>query len=108
MAALSKSVTWSSCSVGTRPFGFIARYSGVSVPPKPRPTSRRSTARPSSATVHMTAWTFERGGAAVDGDHARSFQNGASTGPGGDVDRLDPAPVVEGGAAVLAAEAARP
>ena len=46
-----------------------------------------------------------RGGAAVDCDHRLFLQNGAATGPVRDVDRLHPAPVLERGAAVLAAEA---
>ena len=106
MAALSNIVTCSSWSVGTRPFGFIARYSGVSLPPKSRPTSRRLDARPSSAMVHITAWTLSEVARPWTVSMRGSFQNGASTGPSADVDRLHPAPVVERGAAVLAADAA--
>jgi hypothetical protein len=38
----SQSANPSSETVGTRPFGFIDRYSGASVPPKDSPASTRS------------------------------------------------------------------
>src|SRR6185295_17394042 len=48
----------SSSITGTRPFGFIARYSGLSLPPNLPPTSTRSYARPSSSAHHTTFWTL--------------------------------------------------
>ena len=38
--------------------GFMARYSGVSVPPYLPPTSFRSTGRPTSAAAHITICTL--------------------------------------------------
>src|SRR5215510_13377488 len=48
----------SSCSVGTRPFGFIARYAGSLFLPNGPPISMRSCGRPSSPTAHITFCTL--------------------------------------------------
>src|SRR3546814_11505197 len=48
----------SSSMVGTRPFGFMARYSGVRLPPNGPPTSTRSNGSPSSAHVQRTFMTL--------------------------------------------------
>ena len=48
----------SSCRVGTRPVGFMARYSGVSVLPNAPPTSMRSKGKPSSPSPHRTFITL--------------------------------------------------
>src|SRR5215467_4384556 len=47
-----------STSVGTRPLGFIARYSGVLFFPNWRPASMRSYGTPSSARHHSTFCTL--------------------------------------------------
>ena len=59
MALDSHSTKPSSSMVGTSPLGFIARYSGMSVPPKAPPTSARPYARSSSAQHHRTFCTLE-------------------------------------------------
>src|SRR6185312_7262069 len=48
----------SSSSVGTRPVGFFARYSGVSLPPNLPPTSTRSYFRLSSSQHQTTFCTL--------------------------------------------------
>src|SRR5262249_42008741 len=48
----------SSCSVGTRPFGFIARYAGSLFLPNGPPISMRLCGRPSSPTAHITFCTL--------------------------------------------------
>src|SRR5262249_54810821 len=49
----------SSSIVGTRPFGFIARYFGSRLPPNGPPRSTRSYSMPSSAQHHSTFWTLD-------------------------------------------------
>src|SRR5947209_4762914 len=44
--------------VGTRPVGFIFRYSAVLFTPKCRPASMRSSSRPSSSAAHSTFFTL--------------------------------------------------
>jgi len=48
----------SSSITGTRPLGFIARYSGVLLSPKAPPASMRSNASPISSQHHTTFCTF--------------------------------------------------
>src|SRR5262249_3353183 len=48
----------SSSTVGTRPLGFILRYSGVLTTPKFRPASMRSYCKPSSSSDHSTFLTL--------------------------------------------------
>src|ERR1700730_2138853 len=48
-----------SLTVGTRPFGFSARYSGSLLPPKGPPKSTRSYSSPSSAQHHSTFCTLD-------------------------------------------------
>src|SRR5215475_1454339 len=45
--------------VGTRPLGFIARYSGSRLPTKGPPRSTRSYSMPSSAQHHSTFCTLD-------------------------------------------------
>src|SRR5262245_20918259 len=47
-----------SSMVGTRPFGFIRRYSGVPTTPKAMPASIRRCATPTSASAHITFCTL--------------------------------------------------
>ena len=47
-----------STSVGTRPLGFIARYSGSQFLPNAMPASMRSKARSSSCRHQSTFWTL--------------------------------------------------
>src|SRR3546814_190083 len=54
----SHSTNPSSSMVGTRPFGFMARYSGVRLPPNGPPTSTRSNGSPSSAQVQRAFMTL--------------------------------------------------
>src|SRR4029077_8836773 len=49
----------SSLIVGTRPFGFIARYSGSRLPPNGPPRSTRSYSMPSSAQHQSTFCTLD-------------------------------------------------
>src|SRR3569623_327395 len=59
MIVLDSQITVSpSTRVGTRPFGFIFRYSGVSFFPNGPPQSSRSTLAPSSDTAQSTLRTF--------------------------------------------------
>src|SRR5215472_9869425 len=48
-----------SSTVGTRPFGLIARYSGSRTRPNCKPASTRSNGMLSSAHAHSTFWTFD-------------------------------------------------
>src|SRR5215467_1085489 len=49
----------SSSSVGTRPFGFIARYAGSRFLPNGPPMSMRSCLSPISPIAHITFCTFD-------------------------------------------------
>src|SRR5215831_18369158 len=49
----------SSLTVGTKPFGFSARYSGSWLPPKGPPISTRSYSIPSSAQHQSTFCTLD-------------------------------------------------
>src|SRR5467141_4609858 len=55
----SQSIRPSSLIVGTRPLGFIVRYSGSRLPPKGPPRSTRSYSMPSSAQHHNTFCTLD-------------------------------------------------
>src|SRR5712691_5730223 len=54
----SHSLKPSSSIVGTRPVGFIFRYSGVLLTPKCKPASMRSYLRPSSSAAHSAFLTL--------------------------------------------------
>src|SRR5258705_13395274 len=54
----SHSLKPSSSIVGTRPVGFIFRYSGVLLTPKCRPASMRSYLRPSSSAAQSAFFTL--------------------------------------------------
>src|SRR5712671_2572700 len=58
MVCDSHSLKPSSSIVGTRPVGFIFRYSGVLLTPKCRPASMRSYLRPSSSAAHSAFLTL--------------------------------------------------
>src|SRR5690606_24691617 len=59
MAALShRNGPSPSRTTGTSPLGFMALYSGVSLPPNVPPTSSRSQSSPSSASAHITNCTL--------------------------------------------------
>src|SRR6516162_3384700 len=55
----SQRIKPSSLIVGTRPLGFIARYSGSRLPPNGPPRSTRSYSMPSSAQHQSTFWTLD-------------------------------------------------
>src|SRR6476620_7288263 len=58
MALLSHRLNDPSCSVGTSPVGFMARYSGASVRPKAPPASIRSKGRFNSTRPQSTFITL--------------------------------------------------
>src|SRR5213078_4749524 len=56
---LSQITTLPSSTVGTRPLGLRARYSGSRLRPNCRPASIRSKGIFISAHAHITFWTFD-------------------------------------------------
>src|SRR5579871_3894049 len=58
MVCDSQSLKPSSSIVGTRPVGFIFRYSGVLLTPNCSPASMRSYFRPSSSAAQSAFFTF--------------------------------------------------